>query len=617
MDADTTASDAELVALASGDDQAAFGALYERHMPALYDYARRLMRDADEAADVVQVAFIKAFESIRRTAGAPRSLRPWLFQIAHNEAFDRLRRRRFVDPEGEEALAALPDPSDTDDPAALAERRETAVLVWRAVSGLRPEEQELLVLSVRQGLDAGEIGQVIGKKRETVHVALSRARDAFEDAFTTLSLVNRGSRECPQLAELTSGVELSPRLRRLVRRHVDGCDICARKRRQYAEELSVFAALAPVPAPPAVKAAMWQEIAQSLATPPSSPPPPGSHGGWRSGIGRFRPSRPVLSVLRGGRKPWLTVVLATVVPLLTLGLAARAAHGPWAPSAGAADLVVETTVPTPSGLGLAAATATPTAPVSVPSTATPPGGGSAGLAATLAPPPTAPAPTHAASSPTSAPTDASEELGAADAEQTPTAELPTDAPTEEPADQLVTEAPMDELLAEPTVAPTEMPTEPPDADTPIAADTEMPVAADADAPTAVPGPATATPADSATATAAPPTATPVPPTGTPAAATNTPAPLTSTSVPPTSAPVPPTNTPVPPTDTPVPPTDTPVPPTHTPVPPTDTPLPPTHTPIPPTDTPVPPTHTPVPPPTHTPAPPPTSTPKPRVPGTVP
>jgi hypothetical protein len=70
----------------------------------------------------------------------------------------------------------------------------------------------LLLLSVREGLDAGEIAQVPGKRRETVHVALSRVRDAFEDAYTTLALLAQGTRACPELAGLVSGIELSPRL---------------------------------------------------------------------------------------------------------------------------------------------------------------------------------------------------------------------------------------------------------------------------------------------------------------------------------------------------------------------------------------------------------------------
>ena len=82
MQAATTASDLVLAEQAAHNDQGAFGALYERHLAALYDYARRLMRDADEAADVVQVAFIKAFESMRRTGTAPGTFRAWLFPFA-------------------------------------------------------------------------------------------------------------------------------------------------------------------------------------------------------------------------------------------------------------------------------------------------------------------------------------------------------------------------------------------------------------------------------------------------------------------------------------------------------------------------------------------------------
>jgi RNA polymerase sigma factor (sigma-70 family) len=340
MQAATTASDLELAEQAAHNDQGAFGALYERHLAALYDYARRLMRDADEAGDVVQVAFIKAFESIRRTGTAPGTFRSWLFQIAHNEAFDRLRRNRFVDPEGEEALAGVPDPSVEASPETLAERRETADLVWRAVRGLRPEEQELLVLSLREGLDAGEIAQVTGKRREAVHVALSRVRDAFEDAYTALALLAQGARDCPELAALASGVDLSPRLRRLVRRHVEQCDICAENRRRCAQEMAAFAVLAPFRVPTDVKAAMWRQIGEHLNTPVSGAPH--RHG-------RLKLLR---AGTRGGARPWWTLLAVVAIPLASLALAVRVGVGRLP----AAD-VVET--PTSPPLEMVQAIATP------------------------------------------------------------------------------------------------------------------------------------------------------------------------------------------------------------------------------------------------------------------
>jgi RNA polymerase sigma factor (sigma-70 family) len=341
MGPEVAVSDHELVALAAADDQSAFAALYERHLAALYDYARRLVRDADDAADVVQVAFIKAFDAIRNTGDTPRNFRPWLFQIAHNDAFDRLRRRRFVDPEGEAALAELADTNDAESPSAVAERSETAALVWHAVRGLRAEEQELLLLSVRQGLDAGEIATVIGKKRETVHVALSRARDAFADALTTLLLLTRGTRDCADLAALVGGLDFTPKLRRQVRRHVEQCTTCERKRREAVNELAVLAVLAPVQPPTDVQAALWQRISEHLSAgtggPTSGTP---NHAGpvrssYRSVVRRLN------SVHRlRGRHPRITLLAATMVTLGVLILAVRTASGLLEPP-------VDATTPTP------------------------------------------------------------------------------------------------------------------------------------------------------------------------------------------------------------------------------------------------------------------------------
>jgi RNA polymerase sigma factor (sigma-70 family) len=569
---ETTASDAQLVEQAAHNNAAAFSAIYERHLSALYDYARRLMRDADEAADVVQVAFIKAFESIRSDGGTPRMLRPWLFQIAHNEAFDRLRRRRFVEPEGEETLAQIPDRSEAASPATLAEQRETADLVWRAVRGLRPQEQELLLLSVREGLDAGEIAQVIGKKRETVHVALSRARDAFEDAFTTLLLVTRGSRACAQLAALTQGVDLSPRMRRQVRRHVETCQTCAEKRRAYAEEMAVFAVLAPVQVPAATKAAMWQQISHSLAAPPPGNPPPGQHGPWRPRLNRSPFVRGARRLPGNASRPWLTAALVTAVPLLVLGVATHSAFGLWASPVGVLPTAepvvgarttplaqVQGAPPTPALAPVAAevhlpipvvppsATDTPEPTPSgvakvpeTPATTSPPLEETEGADATPAPQALAAAPTirpgQPGAGPTTVPTSAAEPA----LEPTTAAESPellaVPQPTADDASTAVT--PTDTA---PGVTPTEPATPPP---TPAAAA----MAPTSESSPATPRPTPASPTPRSTTPAVPPTSVP---------ATDTPVAPTRTSLP-TATPLPPTDTPVPPTRTPLP-TDTPAP----------------------------------------------------------
>src|SRR5579872_7456114 len=87
--------DERLAGLIGGGSERAFTVLYERYHQPLYRYCRSIVRDDSDAEDALQSAFARAFAALRRgQRKAP--LRPWLFQIAHNEAISQLRRRHSV-----------------------------------------------------------------------------------------------------------------------------------------------------------------------------------------------------------------------------------------------------------------------------------------------------------------------------------------------------------------------------------------------------------------------------------------------------------------------------------------------------------------------------------------
>ena len=91
-------SDGELVARSLRGESAAFGDLYNRYFPAVYDFLHRTMRNGDEAADVAQETFLRAMESLASLAN-PAAFKSWLFSIAHHQALNRLeRQKRFVMP---------------------------------------------------------------------------------------------------------------------------------------------------------------------------------------------------------------------------------------------------------------------------------------------------------------------------------------------------------------------------------------------------------------------------------------------------------------------------------------------------------------------------------------
>ena len=87
----STQSDSRLVDLVRAGYEPAFEAIVDRYRRPLLRYARRLL-PAERAEDVVQLAFVNAYEAMRRDA-RELDLRPWLYRIAHNAALNALRDR--------------------------------------------------------------------------------------------------------------------------------------------------------------------------------------------------------------------------------------------------------------------------------------------------------------------------------------------------------------------------------------------------------------------------------------------------------------------------------------------------------------------------------------------
>ena len=204
-------ADERLAERTAAGDEGAFAELYERYFQGIYDFALRLVRDRDAAADVVQATFVTAWEALRD--GRVSTVKPWLYTVAYNGAIDELRRRsRLASGEEAEALVfAQVDSSRFANPEAVAGDRELVELVWSSASALTPQEYGLLDLHLRQGFEAPELADALGLERGAVYTRLSRLRDSLEEAVTTTLLMRRGRRECerPRRAARRSRCDLA------------------------------------------------------------------------------------------------------------------------------------------------------------------------------------------------------------------------------------------------------------------------------------------------------------------------------------------------------------------------------------------------------------------------
>ena len=166
------------MAQARAGDEASFSLLMRRHNQRLFRLARAVVRDAREAEDVVQEAYVRAFTHLDRFEGRAR-FATWLSRIALHEALARVRRvRRFATVEKEVTLSDLPA-ARPPGPEEQAANRELATALAAAVDGLPESHRAVFVLREVEGLSTAETAAVLGLSEPNVKVRLHRARAAL------------------------------------------------------------------------------------------------------------------------------------------------------------------------------------------------------------------------------------------------------------------------------------------------------------------------------------------------------------------------------------------------------------------------------------------------------
>ena len=173
--------DRELVGRARQGDREAFTQLIVQYQVPLYNTALRMVGSREDAADITQEAFLRAWEKIRTLREAP--FKSWLFQIAVNLCYDHFRRgRRYgVMPDEEQGGKivglgiALPDPQER------AEANERARVVRGSIESLDQDMRAALVLRDINGMSYDEIAGVLGVPLGTVKSRIARARAQVQE----------------------------------------------------------------------------------------------------------------------------------------------------------------------------------------------------------------------------------------------------------------------------------------------------------------------------------------------------------------------------------------------------------------------------------------------------
>ncbi|MCC6630071.1 MAG: RNA polymerase sigma factor [Chloroflexi bacterium] len=176
----TTADERGWIERAKQGDQAAFEAIFQRYERQIYSFIYRMMGDADDAYDLTQDCFVKAYKALGKTS-QDLNLSAWLHRIASNACLDVLRRRQrlrwlpWEGPKHDHLLQSAP----ADDPERSAISHETRVTVQRVLDRMTHRHRLALILREYEGLSCAEIGQVMSLSRSAVKSMLFRAREEF------------------------------------------------------------------------------------------------------------------------------------------------------------------------------------------------------------------------------------------------------------------------------------------------------------------------------------------------------------------------------------------------------------------------------------------------------
>jgi RNA polymerase sigma factor (sigma-70 family) len=222
----------------------AFERLYKAHVRDVYRYSLMVLRNREDAEDVVQTTFLKAYRVFAR-GERPRNARPWLITIAHNTCRTRLRdaKRRPQEVAFEERLAESVEaqPQDGVEPKEL----------LRALGALSFNQRSALVMRELEGRSYSEIADVLEVSPSAVETLLFRARRAVREQL-------EGVLTCGE-AERSLSLDLDGRLPKQgkahLRAHLRTCGECASLARRQRARRAALRGFGPLPVPGSI--ASW------------------------------------------------------------------------------------------------------------------------------------------------------------------------------------------------------------------------------------------------------------------------------------------------------------------------------------------------------------------------
>jgi RNA polymerase sigma-70 factor, ECF subfamily len=182
--------DRELILRAQKGDQAAFRRLVERHQRRAFAIAMGLVRDENDARELVQDAFLRVYRNLNSFQGGS-SFFTWLYRIVTNLAIDLMRKPGRRDAELVDGQAASDEPTDFPlvsridgaDPIDVMRRREIASRIQAALDALPPYHRGVILMREVEGMSYEEMAVAMGVSKGTIMSRLFHARQKLQRAL--------------------------------------------------------------------------------------------------------------------------------------------------------------------------------------------------------------------------------------------------------------------------------------------------------------------------------------------------------------------------------------------------------------------------------------------------
>ncbi|GJQ36497.1 MAG: RNA polymerase subunit sigma-24 [Anaerolineaceae bacterium] len=179
------ASEQTLVLKAQKGDPDAFAALVREHQQYVYNLALRVVKDENEALDLAQEAFVRAWTALPNFKGQSQ-FRTWLYRIVTNLCYNRLPNlRRSLNDLGDDVMEDIPEPH-FNTPASAFESNETRQHLNEAIQNLDAKYQLLITLRYQNELSYEEIASTLNLPLGTVKTGIFRAKEQLRKSLAQL-----------------------------------------------------------------------------------------------------------------------------------------------------------------------------------------------------------------------------------------------------------------------------------------------------------------------------------------------------------------------------------------------------------------------------------------------